>query len=137
MPTENSDSFTVFNETPLRIPTKLFKTIYTDLYHDKGPLTLILTTDAVTETLNRKHRKATYPAEVLTFPAEKDEQIPEQNPAEIFISVDRAKARAQEAETTLYEQLVFLFLHGILHLLGYKHGEEMEQLEDKYATRYR
>jgi probable rRNA maturation factor len=57
---------------------------------------------------------------------------------DVVISADTAAREAGEAGLTGYERLVFLLLHGILHLCGYDHersGEteaiKMEQKEQQ------
>lgn len=39
----------------------------------------------------------------------------------IYISVDKAKSQAEEYGHSLKRELSFLFVHGLLHLLGYDH----------------
>ena len=133
---ENKSRFTLCNETSTPVSADLFARIFEDLYMQTGSLTLVLTTDEVTAALNEGYRGMLYPADILSFPAVVPEGFPEPGTAEIYISVERAVARAREAGNTLEQQLVFLFLHGVLHLLGYTHGGEMERLEDTYATKY-
>ena len=48
---------------------------------------------------------------------------------DIFISYDHAIAQAKEYEHSLHREMCFLFMHGILHLLGYDHMEEEEAKE--------
>ena len=46
---------------------------------------------------------------------------------EIYISVDRAQEQAEEYGNTLEEELCFLTVHGMLHLMGYDHIEAADE----------
>ena len=52
---------------------------------------------------------------------------------DVVISAERAAADADEAQIPFEHELVFLLLHGILHLLGYDHERgtpaEAQQME--------
>lgn len=56
---------------------------------------------------------------------------------DVVISADTAAREAEEGGITFHERLVFLLLHGILHLTGYDHersGEdEAKRMEAKEA----
>jgi probable rRNA maturation factor len=48
---------------------------------------------------------------------------------DIVISIDRAKAQADEYGHSLRRELGFLFVHGVLHLMGYDHETTDEEKE--------
>jgi len=53
------------------------------------------------------------------------------------IIIDTAVAEEQKGKNTLTEELQYLFMHGLLHLLGYDHisteaGKVMKMKEQKY-----
>lgn len=56
---------------------------------------------------------------------------------DIVISVETAEKQALNRKFTLYKELCILFIHGMLHLLGYDHdlskkdAEEMRKQETK------
>lgn len=58
---------------------------------------------------------------------------------DVVICIEKAQAQAQEKKISLKEELHILFIHGLLHLLGYDHetpeeSKEMFGLQDKIIT---
>ena len=46
---------------------------------------------------------------------------------EIVISLERTIAQAEEYGHSVEREMAFLFVHGMLHLLGYDHQEDEER----------
>ncbi len=92
---------------------------------------LILTTDEEIQKLNKTFRHKDNPTDVLSFPLESTPKAPL---GSIVISVERALQEAQKFGHSLNEEIALLFLHGLLHLLGYDHeidnGEMRKKEED-------
>ena len=58
---------------------------------------------------------------------------------DVVICLEKAQAQAIEKEIALTEEIKLLFIHGLLHLLGYDHetpeeAKEMFGLQDKILT---
>ena len=79
--------------------------------------------------INKNYRHIDRETDVISFAFDdefegevtiKDENIPHLL-GEIFISVDKAKSQAIEYGNTLQREMKFLFIHGLLHLLGFDH----------------
>ncbi len=91
---------------------------------------LILCDDTMIQELNRTHRHIDTATDVLSFPLEGDhDHLPL---GTIVISLDHARAKAAELGHTTGEEIVLLFVHGLLHLMGYDHETdtgEMRKLE--------
>lgn len=97
--------------------------------------------------LNNRTRGIDYATDVLSFPAlencltKKINKInypfdinPENNLiyfGEIVINIDKAKEQAEEYGHSLNREFCYLFVHGVMHLLGYDHENE----EDKKIMR--
>lgn len=96
--------------------------------------------------LNRTYRHKDSPTNILSFPYEQDENLPEELLAEeaadgeylgdLVIAMAVVRKEAHEQEKTLTEHCAHLIIHGCLHLLGYDHitdeeAQEMESLEIK------
>lgn len=88
---------------------------------------LILTNNSSIQKLNKEHRNIDKPTDVLSFPLEFD--LPHMPLGSIVISVDYAQEKANEFNHTLEEEITLLFIHGLLHLLGYDH--EVDQGEHR------
>ena len=96
----------------------------------------IVSNDEIQE-INKQFREIDVPTDVLSFPLltfEEGEQadVNENNEimlGDIIISIDKAKAQAEEYGHGLRRELAFLTAHSMLHLMGYDHMEEEEQKE--------
>lgn len=79
--------------------------------------------------INREYRQIDRPTDVISFAFLDNEEDREQQLhghgivclGDIYISVDKAKSQAEEYGHSLKRELSFLFVHGLLHLLGYDH----------------
>ncbi len=49
---------------------------------------------------------------------------------ELFFCQDFIEASAKEDAVTTEHEMVYVFSHGVLHLLGYDHGDDMFALQD-------
>ena len=91
---------------------------------------LMLCDDAAIQELNRTHRHIDKATDVLSFPVEGEHaHLPL---GTIVISLDHARAKAEELSHTLQEEIALLFVHGLLHLMGYDHetdAGEMREIE--------
>ncbi|MBQ7307201.1 MAG: rRNA maturation RNase YbeY [Clostridia bacterium] len=107
--------------------------------------------------LNTRTRGIEYATDVLSFPALEGclkNKINKKNYpfdinmengliyfGEIVINQDRAKEQAQEYGHSYNRELCYLFVHGVMHLLGYDHENEedkklMREQEEKVLTKY-
>lgn len=92
-------------------------------------LSVTFTDDKFIHQINREYRHIDRPTDVISFAfldneEDKDSQLHGQGIVclgDIYISIDRAKAQAIEYGHPLKRELSFLFVHGLLHLLGYDH----------------
>ncbi|MBR5543109.1 MAG: rRNA maturation RNase YbeY [Oscillospiraceae bacterium] len=105
---------------------------------------IMVTDDENIRTLNKEHRKIDRATDVLSFPMltlspgqkievspfEIDESTGAVMLGDIVISIERAKAQAEEYGHSVEREMAFLSVHGMLHLLGYDHelSEEDEKL---------
>ena len=108
---------------------------------DNTEVDITLVTDEEIHELNRVYRQVDRPTDVLSFALDENE---EEEPAlvgdtgdhllgDIIISVETAQRQAQEYGHGLERELLYLAVHGVLHLLGYDHMVA----EDKVVMRKR
>ena len=126
----DNNTLRIFNETALRIPRKKLGLLYTTLLQKTCSLNIVITNDSHTKNLNHTYRKKDAPANILTFKAQ------DTMPAEIYLGAKQVQLLADETKEGVTRQILFLVLHGMLHLRNYKHGKKMEDLEDFYAKKY-
>lgn len=85
-------------------------------------LSLLLTSDAVIQPLNAQWRGKDAATDVLSFPLDEGPVL-----GDVVISVDTAARRVDGETWRLEDELAFLLLHGVLHLLGHDHHEPDER----------
>lgn len=86
-------------------------------------LGLFITDDEGTKELNRRYRGVDEPTDVLAFGGEVEGFVsPFQHLGDMVISYPRAASQAQERAHSVGREIDLLFLHGLLHLLGYEDG---------------
>ena len=98
-------------------------------YPFDGQVTVTITDNEGIRAFNKEFRDIDAPTDVLSFPLGEDGEY-DQNPAtgaymlgDIVISLERAKAQAEEYGHTFQREVGYLTVHSMLHLLGYDHVE--------------
>ncbi|MDO5474454.1 MAG: rRNA maturation RNase YbeY [Phascolarctobacterium sp.] len=109
--------------------------------HDLDDMTevdITIVDDEEIHQLNRDYRNVDRPTDVLSFALDEDgEDEPELLEGQlhllgdIIISAETATRQAEEFGHGLEREIVYLAVHGLLHLLGYDHMVE----EDKVIMR--
>lgn len=115
-----SDAFFVkWGETVLR-------RVKGSAYAKKAEVSLVLCGDAEIKKLNHRWRGFDKATDVLSFPQLEGERIPQPKGAplvlgDVVISLPTARRQAKETARELNDELALLWVHGLLHLLGYDH----------------
>ena len=90
--------------------------------------------------LNSEYFKKNMPADVLSFPLYKNiDSILKLNPqneedlGDMFINRKIVKKNSKIYDKSFVEELQFIIIHGLLHLVGYTHDNEIElrKIEDE------
>ncbi len=122
-------NFSVLNKTKSKQKSLLFVRIKDEVLGKDYELSLVFIGSAKSKALNKEYRKKDKPTNILTFPLSKSE-------GEIFIAPKVARKDAKKFDMKENDFIAYLFIHGLLHLKGLKHGDKMEKEEEKLKKKY-
>ncbi|MCQ2747768.1 MAG: rRNA maturation RNase YbeY [Mycoplasmoidaceae bacterium] len=77
--------------------------------------------------INKQYRHIDKVTDVISFANRDSKEIKVSLLGEIFICLEKAKQQAKEYDHSLQREIIFLFTHGLLHLLGYDHIKQKDQ----------
>ena len=93
-----------------------------------GDVELVFVNDDEIRKINHEHRGINKATDVLSFPYE---QVSGGLMGSVVISTDTASRVAGELGHSIECEIALLFLHGILHILGYDHEIDDGQMRGK------
>ncbi len=108
---------------------------------ENAELSITLTDDQHIHALNKKFRGVDRATDVLSF-AFRESDEPEVIGADfevlgdVIISLERAKVQAEDFGHSFRREIIFLEVHGLLHLLGYDHIDDDERQEMEAEQRF-
>jgi len=108
----------ITNLTKKKVPEIQWQLVCEEILGKKYRLSIVLAESKLMEKINSRYRNKKEPAKVLSFSYSRSE-------GEIFLNTKYNK-----------NTLFLLFIHGLLHLKGYKHSRKMETLEKKYCIKF-
>ena len=92
---------------------------------DSGELGLLFVGPEEMRALKREHLGIDEATDVLSFPIDGRDEVPDGLPRQLGDAVRCPQVVGEEGRAPL--------VHGLLHLLGYDHGAEMEAREGEWA----
>jgi probable rRNA maturation factor len=100
----------------------------------KVVLSMVITDDEAVQELNRQFRGVDAPTDVLAFGGGEESEFvtaPDEPTylGDVVISYPQAVVQAEEYGHSVDRELALLAAHGVLHLLGYDHRDEVERAE--------
>lgn len=95
-------------------------------------VSITLLDDEGIRALNLRYLKRDRPTNVLSFPMDDELLL-----GDIVISVETAAREAEEGQIPLEDEILFLIIHGLLHLVGYDHEDGDETKAALMETRER
>jgi rRNA maturation RNase YbeY len=131
MPLEEAFFARIATETIKRCPIFQQKNV------EEVSVNAIAVTKEKIQELNRTYRKKDAVTDILSFGEYADteaivhEEAPKIFLGELFFCYDFIAEAAQEDEVTVEHEMIYIFSHGILHLLGYDHSPEMFAIQDE------
>lgn len=115
-------------------------TLVNENFEGSAEVNVTFVSDAQIRELNSNYRKIDKATDVLSFPMGDDGKF-DKNPdtdayvlGDIVISLETAEKQAENYGHSLQEEVIFLTVHSMLHLLGYDHvngGLEAMRMRDK------
>ena len=122
------------NRTSLEVNEPFLNSIASTLTNKE--IELIITTNEEIQTINKEYRGIDKDTDVLSFPYE---DMPMAPLGSIVISMDHVINKAKELKHNIGDELTLLFIHGLLHLVGYDHevdNGEMRDEEEKLIEKF-
>jgi probable rRNA maturation factor len=83
-------------------------------------ITVALVDDARLQSLHRDFMGIDTPTDIMTFPAGESFEAGQIQGGELAISIDHAMTQAVEWDHSPSEEIAFLTVHGLLHLVGWR-----------------
>ena len=126
----DSSKIEIFNQVNEEIPEldTVLKVLYSAIEKEKLEninFNLIIVDNNYIHELNRNYRNIDRETDVITFALEDDDTmvLPDgvRVLGDIYISIDKARAQAEEYGHSFLREICFLAVHGFYHLLGYDH----------------
>jgi len=115
------------NQTELHIDLNALEKIAQSLTDRE--IELIVTQNDTIAALNQEYRSKDTPTDVLSFPMEN--AAANMPLGSIVISADFVQEKANELGHGEKDELSLLFIHGLLHLLGYDHEKDNGKMRKK------
>ena len=122
------------NKTSFEVNNALLQQIAASLT-DKD-IELVITTNDEIQQINKEYRNIDKPTDVLSFPYE---EMPMTPLGSIVVSEELVITKAKEFGHASQDEFTLLFIHGLLHLLGYDHeidSGEMRAEEEKIIHKF-
>jgi len=122
------------NRTSLEVDIQFLDTIALS-FTDKE-IELIITSNREIQEINKEQRGINKDTDVLSFPYDKMPMVPL---GSIVISLEHIEIKAKELKHTNRDELSLLFIHGLLHLLGFDHevdSGEMRAEEERIIKEF-
>jgi probable rRNA maturation factor len=100
-------------------------------------LSIVFVSEAEIRKINRKYRQKNKSTDILSFNLNsgynKKRKAIE---GELVLCPEVIAKNARENEMSFSHELAFVLAHGVLHVLGWRHGEKMYELQDKIVLSY-
>ena len=133
------------NKTDKQVDEKRIRELVANIAQEElrslpdGALNIVLTDDDEIQRINNLYRGKNHPTDILTFEYGLDQDVL----GDMMISLETVERQAPDFENTFEEELLYIVIHGVLHLLGFEHeetddisSEQMIMKQSEYFARY-
>ncbi|MES2623077.1 MAG: rRNA maturation RNase YbeY [Patescibacteria group bacterium] len=104
------------------------RTVKKTILQDSYDLTVICVGKDKMKSINTEYRKIKKPTDILSFPLDTET-------GEIYLCFEKIFQKAKLFEMKPEDYIKYLLVHGMVHLLGHDHGDEMDRLEKIYTKK--
>lgn len=115
--------FSLSSTVKKTVPKQPFSAMKNTVLGKEYSLSLVFIGSTRSRTLNKKYKNKDKPTNILSFPLSDSE-------GEILIDLTQARKDARLFDRDITNFIGFLFIHGLFHLKGSKHGSTMEGKEE-------
>lgn len=144
-------SFHLHQQTPENLPQSFFKNIARETLLLGLPKSItgksyqflaVAVSEDEMQRLNSKYRKKNTTTDILSFWnfASAEELSAEKNATidlgELFFSPEFIQKAADDDSVSYRREMVYVFSHGVLHLIGYDHEPEMFRIQDQITDQF-
>lgn len=117
------------NQTDTPVPDINFDTIKNSALGKTYALSVVFVSPNESQRINKEYRRKDKPTNILSFPYSFES-------GEIVLCADIIKRESINHKLTYEDYLVYLFIHGIVHLSGFDHSLIMERREIELRKKY-
>jgi probable rRNA maturation factor len=120
------------NQTTLPVDIDALEKIAESL--STNDVELVITDDTTMRELNAEYRDKDSITDVLSFPLESpftEQSVFDIPLGSIIIAESFVKAKAEEHGHSIQDELSLLFIHGMLHLLGFDHETDDGEMRER------
>ncbi len=131
---EEWNNFTVLRETKGGLPNLPFISFKEQILGRKYDLSLVFVGTKKATELYTQFKNKNHPLDILSFPLDPET-------GEIIMCLSQLRAHAKQYNRSFTDHIMFMFIHGCLHLSGHTHYNDvdhalMEIEENKYFSIY-
>ena len=128
------DNFTILRETQGSLPNLPFFAFKEKILGKKYNVSLVFVGKKRATKLYSQFKNKDYPLDILSFPLDT-------YTGEIIMCLSQLRRHAKQYNRSFTDHIMFMFIHGCLHLAGHTHhndtdSAEMEKLENKYYAQF-
>jgi len=111
------------------VPTLPYASVARAILGPKYELSVAFVDTQTARELHQRFKHTPDPVNVFSFPLD-------DHSGEIVMHLGTVRKNAARFGHSYQQHVLFLLIHGALHLAGYTHGSKMEQQERKWFTKF-
>ncbi len=130
LPNTNKENFLISYQTKGKLPGLPFTLVKNEILGKDYVLSVACVSKNRAQALNMTYRGKEYIPNILSFPLSKKS-------GELILHLPTIKKQFTSFEMSHHGYILYLFIHGCLHLKGIDHGKKMDTLEEQYKRLYK